>query len=133
MDKSRARKRLLEIGREREAHERAVLAERGPLARGSLVERWTRCGRPGCKCGKGEPHGPFLYLSHNESGKTRWFYIGKASRGRLARAALAYREFADHIRALHKLAREAEVLYKTLQRGLLCSPRALRQVAKEVE
>ena len=31
--------------------------------RGSLIERYKRCGKPGCKCAKGRGHGPKYYLS----------------------------------------------------------------------
>ena len=33
------------------------------ILRGSLIERFKRCGRPGCKCARGIGHGPKLYLS----------------------------------------------------------------------
>jgi hypothetical protein len=29
----------------------------------SFLERFLKCGRPNCHCGKGEKHGPFFYLS----------------------------------------------------------------------
>ena len=28
------------------------------VLRGSLIERYKRCGKPGCKCAKGKGHGP---------------------------------------------------------------------------
>src|ERR1035437_8180793 len=31
--------------------------------RGSLIERYLRCGKPGCHCAKGRGHGPKYYLS----------------------------------------------------------------------
>jgi hypothetical protein len=31
--------------------------------RGSLIERYKRCGKPGCKCVDGPGHGPKYYLS----------------------------------------------------------------------
>ena len=31
--------------------------------RGSLVERYVTCGNPGCKCARGERHGPVWYLT----------------------------------------------------------------------
>jgi hypothetical protein len=33
------------------------------ILRGSLVERYKRCGKPGCKCAKGPGHGPKYYLT----------------------------------------------------------------------
>src|ERR1700726_4041973 len=33
------------------------------LLRGSLIERYKPCGKPGCHCAKGPGHGPKYYLS----------------------------------------------------------------------
>src|ERR1043165_1462581 len=33
------------------------------ILRGSLIERYKRCGKPGCKCAEGPGHGPKYYLS----------------------------------------------------------------------
>jgi hypothetical protein len=33
------------------------------ILRGSLIERYKRCGKPGCKCARGRGHGPKYYLS----------------------------------------------------------------------
>src|ERR1700723_3729356 len=33
------------------------------VLRGSLIERYKRCGKPGCKCADGRGHGPKYYLS----------------------------------------------------------------------
>jgi hypothetical protein len=33
------------------------------ILRGSLIERFKRCGKPGCKCAQGPGHGPKYYLS----------------------------------------------------------------------
>jgi hypothetical protein len=33
------------------------------ILRGSLMERYLTCGNPGCKCARGERHGPIWYLS----------------------------------------------------------------------
>ena len=46
---------------------RAALLRKLPplksILRGSLIERFKRCGRPGCKCARGVGHGPKVYLS----------------------------------------------------------------------
>jgi hypothetical protein len=44
---------------------------------GSLVEKYRKCGKPGCKCAQGELHGPALYLSRRVDGKTRYDYVPK--------------------------------------------------------
>ena len=45
------------------------LARLEPLIlRGSLIERYKRCGNPGCKCQHGPGHGPKYYLSVSQAG-----------------------------------------------------------------
>ena len=39
------------------------------ILRGSLIERYKRCGKPGCKCATGPGHGPKYYLSISRSGE----------------------------------------------------------------
>jgi hypothetical protein len=46
--------------------QKALLKRLPPLQailRGSLVERYKRCGKPGCKCANGPGHGPKYYLT----------------------------------------------------------------------
>ena len=45
---------------------RALVRQLPPLQsilRGSLIERYKRCGKSGCKCADGPGHGPKYYLS----------------------------------------------------------------------
>ena len=60
----------------------ALLAGLPPLARllrGSLVESYKRCGRPGCHCAAGPGHGPKHYLSVSTTGeRPRMTYVRQA-------------------------------------------------------
>ena len=38
------------------------------ILKGSLIERYKPCGKPGCKCAKGLGHGPKYYLSISRTG-----------------------------------------------------------------
>jgi len=50
----------------------------GPVLRASLLERFTQCGKGGCKCMQGEKHGPAYYLTVSYAkGKTRQVYVPK--------------------------------------------------------
>ena len=64
------------------ARRRRTLLERlaglGPVLRASLLERYTQCGKAGCKCMQGEKHGPAYYLTVSYAkGKTRQVYVPK--------------------------------------------------------
>ena len=50
----------------------------GPVLRASLIQRFTQCGKPGCKCMHGEKHGPAYYLAVSYAkGRTRQIYVPK--------------------------------------------------------
>lgn len=40
-----------------------LLPPLGEVLRGSLMERYLTCGKPDCRCTRGERHGPVWYLS----------------------------------------------------------------------
>ena len=45
---------------------------------GSLAEQSRRCGRPGCRCASGEPHGPYAYFLPRPGGRGRARYVPAA-------------------------------------------------------
>ena len=48
---------------------------------GSLAEQSRRCGRPGCRCADGEPHGPYAYFTPRPAGRGRARYVRAALAG----------------------------------------------------
>jgi len=57
---------------------REQLAGLGPILRASLIERFTQCGKAGCKCRQGRKHGPAYYLTVSYAkGRTRQVYVPK--------------------------------------------------------
>ena len=60
MASQRSRARRLLKQRQRAAERAPPLSE---TVRGTLRERYVRCGKPGCHCRKGRGHGPVRYLS----------------------------------------------------------------------
>ena len=76
---------------ERERHSRlAQLVHSHGLLRGSLVEMARVCGKPGCRCRRGERH-VSLYLSHYANGKQRLIYVPKAWETRVRSWVANYR------------------------------------------
>jgi len=46
------------------------------LLRGTLVSQGRRCGKEGCRCARGELHGPYVYLSVARAGRRpRMVYV----------------------------------------------------------
>ena len=81
------------------------------ILRGSLVERYRRCGRPNCRCArKGDPgHGPAWYLMVTLGpGKTVQVYVPREQKEQVERWIENFR-----------MARETLEEISTVNRGLL--------------
>ncbi len=59
---------------------RSVADPQGTL-RGTLQSQGRRCGRAGCRCARGELHGPYLYLTVHSGGGGRSVYVPGALAG----------------------------------------------------
>ena len=94
---------------------RALIRFRGPFVPGWLHLRYTECRKGGCKCTKGEPHGPFLYATLLLKGKKVYRYVGKPSDAALARRIKNYQEFREKLAEFRRLHREMEVDWKRLE------------------
>ena len=66
------------------ARRRAAAARLGDVEQvlaGTLTEQARRCGRPGCRCEHGEPHGPYAYFTPRPAGRGRARYVPSALAG----------------------------------------------------
>ncbi|MGH3163646.1 MAG: DUF6788 family protein [Streptosporangiaceae bacterium] len=63
---------------------RAAAARLGDVEQvlsGTLTEQGRRCGRPGCRCADGEPHGPYAYFTPRPAGRGQARYVPAALAG----------------------------------------------------
>lgn len=67
----------------------AGVADPALTLRGALVSDMRRCSSARCRCRRGQPHGPYTYLTTYSSGKSRMVYVPQAV------AAVA----AEHVKA----------------------------------
>jgi hypothetical protein len=76
------------------------------LLRGSLIERYNPCGKPGCKCAAGPGHGPKYYLSLSHYGqRPQMDYIPQAYHPQTAECLANYhrlRQIVDEICAINR-------------------------------
>lgn len=72
LDLSRLSLRQLRGRRRRVARQFAEVEE---VVLGSLQSQRRRCGKEGCRCTRGELHGPYLYLSVRLGKRTRLLYV----------------------------------------------------------
>ena len=79
------------------------------ILRGSLIERYKRCGKPGCKCAEGPGHGPKYYLSVSYPGvRPQMDYVPQESYA-LTAEFLANYQRSITLRNLHKRAIDSNV------------------------
>jgi len=62
-----------------------------PALAGSLVEQYVDCGKPGCRCQRGQKHGPLYYLYWKEQGRSRSLYVPRARVAEMRRQIQNYR------------------------------------------
>ena len=77
MDLSRTRKKIKDLGTQRFRIEMEMLTvlSRKKMLKGSVVKKYKACGKAGCKCTKGELHGPFYYLTYKAEKKTKMIFL----------------------------------------------------------
>ena len=78
------------------------------------MERPKFCGKAGCRCTKGQPHPPSLYISRLEEGTARHFFIRAADHQRVRRDALAYKEFRQALRRWRAIDKELNQIWEAL-------------------
>lgn len=64
-----------------------------PMVTGSLVEQYVTCGKPTCRCARGDKHGPLSYLYWKEQGRSRSLYIPRDEVKAMQAQIDTYRQF----------------------------------------
>jgi hypothetical protein len=92
-----------------------ILFQHQRLLRGSLLERPKFCGKPGCKCTKGQPHPPSLYLSRLVDGSVHHLFIRATDHERARKEALSYKEFRQALRRWRAASKELNQIWEGLE------------------
>ena len=85
--------------RQLRARRRALAARLGDVQQvlaGTLTEQPRRCGRAGCRCAAGEPHGPYAYFTPRPAGRGRARYVPAA----LAAVVRRYLQRGEQVEAV---------------------------------
>jgi hypothetical protein len=110
---------------------KARLAEIGFTCEGSLIERYTSCKNPNCRCANPDQrHGPYWQISWKEAGKT-------VSKMLPADDAALYQQWIANRRALERVLDEMRDISRTAaervlagrDRPLIAPPRPRRRAA----
>src|SRR5256886_11822067 len=88
---------------------RSLLSQLPPLKailRGSLIERYKRCGKPGCKCAEGPGHGPKYYLSVSHAGlRPQMDYVPQESHAKIVEFVANYHRAREILEAISEINR----------------------------
>jgi hypothetical protein len=89
---------------------RALVRQLPPLRsilRGSLIERYKRCGKPGCKCADGPGHGPKYYLSVSYPGlRPQMDYVPQETYGQASEFLANYQQTREILEEICEINRE---------------------------
>lgn len=123
-DVSRARQELRHTWERMGQLLEPVLA-RDPLVRGTLYERRRQCGRPGCRCGRGELHvGQAFCVS--EGGQTKHQPLTHVDPRRLRAGVAAYGTFRAARQELRAASRQLLALVDELEQARTVSLETLK-------
>lgn len=125
---SRLRRRLLDEVKRLFSLVDSLIAERGPMVRGTFQAHGTRCGKPNCKCVEGELHSTAV-LAVNEEGKRRNIYVPIPDRLDLKRRSERYRSVRKRRADLAKLGAKLLGLVDQLLEALI-DPYSPKQTRK---
>ncbi len=105
------------------------LGDLSEVLRGTLLERMTQCNKRGCKCMRGEKHGPAYYVTVTYAKcRTRQIYVSKE---RKAVAAAWIANYGRIWRALEEISRINLELLRLKEDGPTVSPRGSRKGMQE--
>ena len=115
---SKLRQALRHTEQQRAQHLETILGERGPLIRGTYVAQPGRCGKPTCKCARGEPHASGALYSRQQ-GRQICSYVPLADRNRIEKLNRCYQQFRSARASLAKLGSRSLDLADALADSLL--------------
>jgi hypothetical protein len=104
------------LGAQRELVQ-SLLALREQL-QGSLFTRYGACGKEGCACRAGSPHGPYYVLSHRSAGSGRFAYLSAAQADTARDLVARARAFRKGLRRLRKVNDEVVTLLRRYQEAM---------------
>ena len=80
----------------------AALVRGAPLLRGTLSLRRVTCGKPTCRCARGEKH-PALYLTSRRQGRVHQLFVPAALASQARQAVANYHEVQGLLERLSQI------------------------------
>ena len=130
MDISKVRKKIRDLSLDRFKIEMNMLRvlSRKKMLYGSVVKKYKACGKAGCKCTRGELHGPFYYLSFKKDKKTKMIFIRRHLWEKVIKLNNNYRKWRKSRADISKINRKILPLFDEIEKASIVK---LETVAKE--
>ena len=119
MDISKVRKKIRELSLDRFKTEMNMLRvlSRKKMLSGSVVKKYKACGKAGCKCTRGELHGPFYYLTFKVDKKTKMIFIRRYLWERAIKLNNNYKNWRKSRADISKINRKILTLFDEIERA----------------
>ena len=82
------------------------------MLQGTLVEKYLECGKTGCKCNRGQKHGPKYYLSYKFGGVTKMLYVPKDMLSEVKNQSWLYKKYKKAGQAISDINKQLLVISK---------------------
>jgi hypothetical protein len=82
---------------------------------GAVCEQLIRCGKPNCRCSRGELHGPYFYLFYREGKRLRKIYVKRKYVEMLREAREVKRRNRNLVLQGNKLLRDIRATLKDIE------------------
>jgi len=82
------------------------LVQKKPMVHGLPHEVYRKCGKPNCKCVRGELHGPYNALSVNKDGGHRIVMVKQDDAGPVMKKSRRYKYFQQTLARIRKIDKE---------------------------
>ena len=125
-DLSKIRQRISQLGSTRKILETRIM-NTGSLVKASYYERFIVCGKPNCKCTRGEKHGPVPWLTGGKEKKTVSTSIPAENVTKVKELTQNYKDFRNAQKEIEKINRE---IYELIQKILLLKECDINEVLK---
>lgn len=119
MDISKVRKKIRELSLDRFKIEMNMLRilSRKKMLYGSVVKKYKACGKGGCKCTRGELHGPFYYLSFSKDKKTKMIFIRRHLWDKAIKLNANYRKWRKSRADISKINKKILTLFDKIEKA----------------
>jgi hypothetical protein len=83
---------------------------------GVVCAQWRKCGKAGCRCARGELHGPYFARFWRQGGHLRKSYVRKRDLDDVRQGCLARRQARQECQVAMQKIRELTALLKEVER-----------------